>query len=145
MRKTIETSIEINAAPEKIWKILSDLNDYGKWNPFIPSIQGRLEVGNKIAVLLNPPGGGKLKFRPVLLASAFPEIRWMGKLFVKGLFDGEHYFRLEPISKRSTRFVHGENFSGVLVSLFDEMLKKTSLGFEMMNEALKAEAEKDEF
>ncbi|MGZ3693886.1 MAG: SRPBCC family protein [Bdellovibrionota bacterium] len=141
MKKTIETSIEIEAASEKVWSILSKTSDYETWNPFVRSIQGSLVRGKKIGVLLNPPGGGTFKFKPVVLNDDFPEIRWKGKFLVKGLFDGEHYFRLEAISSTSTRFIHGEHFSGILIGLMGGILEKTKNGFELMNRALKDKAE----
>jgi hypothetical protein len=62
-------------------------------------------------------------------------------LLLDGLFDGEHYFRVEALSAHSTRFVHGEHFSGILIGLMSGLLKKTDRGFALMNEALKKRAE----
>jgi hypothetical protein len=58
-----------------------------------------------------------------------------------GLFDGEHRFVLEDTGGSGTRFTHAERFTGVLVPLFGGTLAKTAVGFEQMNEALKAEVE----
>lgn len=141
MKKTIETSIEINASAEKVWAILSDNTSYAQWNPFIRSLTGSFQKGNKIKVVLSSPDGGSFAFEPVILQAKFPEIRWLGKFLFKGLFDGEHYFRLEPTSSQTTRFVHGENFSGLLIAVMGSMLSKTQQGFQLMNEALKKKAE----
>ena len=43
------------------------------------------------------------------------EFRWLGHLFIKGLFDGEHYFVLEESDNGGTKVIHGEIFSGILV------------------------------
>jgi len=69
------------------------------------------------------------------------EVRWRGSLPIPGLFTGEHYFRLEPQAGGSTRFVHGENFSGLLLPVLGGILAATQQGFEAMNAALKARAE----
>lgn len=142
MKKTIESTIDIHATPEKIWSVLLETSRYGTWNPFIRSINGMFVVGNKIQVVLNPPGGGVFKFKPLVLSSEFPEIRWRGQFIIRGLFDGEHYFRLEAVTPKTTRFIHGENFSGFLVGLLGGFLEKFKVGFEVMNDALKVEAEK---
>lgn len=64
------------------------------------------------------------------------ELRWRGKLLVRGLFDGEYVFELQS-SDTGTTFVHYEQFSGLLVPLFKGMLERdTRPGFEAMNEAL---------
>lgn len=84
-----------------------------------------------------------MSFRPrVLTVTGGRELRWLGRFVVPGLFDGEHYFRLEPIGTTRVRFVHGEDFSGLLVGLFkDSLLSSTRDGFEELNRALKRRAE----
>lgn len=56
-----------------------------------------------------------------------------------GIFTGRHSFRLVPHEGGKTRFVHGEEFNGILVPFFD--LSTTRKGFELMNEALKKRVE----
>lgn len=139
----IETEILINASPEKVWVVLTDFEQYPKWNPFIKSIEGEKAVGRRLKVFIQPPDGGGMTFKPEVLAfEANKEFRWKGKLFLKGIFDGEHYFRLSDAGNGATRFVHGEKFSGFLVPLMGGTLDKTKVGFELMNEALKRECEK---
>lgn len=141
MKRTIETAVEINASPQKVWGILSDTNDYPDWNPFIRSVDGPLEPGKTVTIILNPPDSGVFTFHPVVLTASFPENRWQGKFLLPGLFDGEHYFRVEPVSEQTARFIHGEHFSGLLVRLMGGPMEKTRRGFEMMNAALKKRAE----
>jgi len=83
-----------------------------------------------------------MTFKPtVLAADAERELRWLGRLGVPGIFDGEHSFRLERLPDGGTRFVQAERFRGVLVGLFGTTLQKALLGFEQMNHALKQRAE----
>jgi hypothetical protein len=140
--KTIESEIVINASPEKVWSVLTRFEDHKRWNPFITSIKGEGVVGNNLVVSIKPPGGGGMTFKPVVLKFDAPkEFRWRGKLGVKGIFDGEHYFILEEAGANRTRFIHGENFSGILVSLMKGALEKTRQGFILMNQSLKKECE----
>ena len=83
-----------------------------------------------------------MTFRPVVLVAApEQELRWLGRLFLPGLFDGEHAFRLEQQTE-ACRLWHTERFSGVLLPLFGEgMLEATWRGFEAMNAALRTRAE----
>ena len=85
-----------------------------------------------------------MRFRPTLLAvSPARELRWKGKLLLRGLFDGEHYFRLETTDAGKVLFRQGERFTGLLVPLFRKSLDgATKQGFVAMNEALKREAER---
>ncbi|MEX0812069.1 MAG: SRPBCC domain-containing protein [Chitinophagales bacterium] len=141
--KNIQTEILINAEPEKVWQVLTDFEKHPSWNPLIKSIKGEKAVGEKLTVFLQAPGGKGMTFKPVVLEfEPNKEFRWKGKLGIKGIFDGEHYFLLEKQGEKQTRFVHGENFSGFLVPLMGGILKDTKKGFELMNEALKGECEK---
>lgn len=141
MKKTIESTIEINAPAEKIWAILLDTKLYGYWNPFLNPVVGEFEKGKAVRVTLNPTQSSKFSFKPVVLSADFPEIRWLGKLLITGIFDGEHFLHLKKLTPAKTLFTQGESFSGILVGLMAGTLEKTQLGFEMMNIALKKRAE----
>jgi hypothetical protein len=140
--RRIETEIDIEAPAERVWAILTDFDHMPSWNPFIRSVSGEATTGARLSILVSPPGKRAMRFAPTVL-SARPnrELRWLGSLFVKGLFDGEHYFLLEPRNERATRFVQGENFSGLLVGPLSGALPATRMGFEAMNAALKQLAE----
>jgi hypothetical protein len=140
--KKIETEILIHATPSQVWAVLTDFENHPTWNPFIRSIQGTTAVGDLLEVGIQPPGGKGMTFRSTVLKfDRDKEFRWKGKLLVKGVFDGEHYFILEKSGESDTRFIHGEIFSGFLVSLLSGMLSKTEDGFRLMNEAIKTRCE----
>jgi hypothetical protein len=137
----IETTIDINAPPRVVWSLLTDFAAMPSWNPFIKSISGDLRTGSRLSVHIAPPGKAGMRFRPAVIAvRPERELRWLGHLLVSGLFDGEHYFLLEPIEK-GVRFTQGERFSGILVGLMRGMLAATEDGFTAMNMALKERAE----
>ena len=140
----IETSIEINAPPGRVWSLLTDFAGMPAWNPFIRAISGELKPGARLSVHIAPPGKSGMRFKPTVLAvQPERELRWLGRLLLPRLFDGEHYFRLEPAGA-GVRFVHGERFSGILVGIMGGALSTTSGGFEAMNTALKERAEGQE-
>lgn len=137
----IATAIDIMAPPERVWDILTDFPAYPTWNPFIVSAYGEPVAGAWLEVHLQPPGRRRMMFRPtVLVADENRELRWRGQLLIPGLFDGEHFFRLEERSG-TVHLVHGETFSGLLVGLLPGALAATRAGFEAMNAALKKQAE----
>lgn len=142
MSKKIETEIIINASPEKIWKILTDFENYPVWNPFITDIKGNVEEGNQIQVKIEPQEGKGMVFKPVIISrKESKELSWLGKLLFKGIFDGEHKFELVDNKNGTTRFVQSEQFSGFLISFFN--LDNTAIGFNKMNQKLKELAEKN--
>jgi hypothetical protein len=140
--KRVATSIDIAAPPEHVWAILTDFPAHARWNPFITDIAGEPKQGGRLSIRVHPPGGKGMTFKPRLLVVApGRELRWLGRLLVPGLFDGEHYFLLEPIAA-GTRLTHGENFSGLFVALTGRAgFARIEAGFEAMNRALKARAE----
>jgi hypothetical protein len=142
MTTTVQHEIEIDAPPSAVWAVLADTESYAAWNPFVRRLTGELRGGARLEAEIAPPGGRAMTFRPMVLAAEPDrELRWLGRLLVPGLFDGEHAFRLEPLDDGRTRFVQSERFDGVLVGLLRRTLEKTRLGFEQMNEALKRRVE----
>lgn len=141
--KQLRTEIIINAPVSRVWEILTDFNNYPEWNPFIKSFNGEVREGSRFKVTIHPPDGSPMTFNPMCLAlKKDSEFRWLGHLFFKGLFDGEHIFELESLDNGTTHFVQRENFRGILVPLLWGSLEdKTRRGFEAMNEALKVRAE----
>lgn len=139
----IRTEIEIAASGATVWKILTDFARYPEWNPFIVKIQGEIAPDARLSVTLSlPETGTERTFRPrIVHLEAEQELRWRGHLWVRGLFDGEHFFRLSGTESGGTRLVHGENFSGLLVRGLIPTLTRTTRGFVYMNEALKRRAE----
>jgi hypothetical protein len=140
----LEHAIEIDAPTDEVWRALAETERYGEWNPFIRRLQGELREGARLEVEIAPPGGRSMTFKPtVVVAAPGRELRWLGRLLLPGLFDGDHRFLLEPLPDGRTRFVQSERFSGLLVGLLGRSLERTRVGFEEMNCALKAEVEGD--
>lgn len=138
---TIETRENIDAPPEKVWRILTDLESYPEWNPFIREGSGELREGEKLNLRMRPPGGKEMGFKPtVLMADEARELRWLGRLGIPGIFDGEHWFLLTP-EGGGTRLEQGERFTGLLPRFMGRMLASTEQGFTELNLALKRRAE----
>ena len=140
----IETQTDIDAPPERVWAVLADFGRHPDWNPFVREIRGEVREGARLLVRLGPPGKRPMTFRPVV-TRAEPDraLGWLGTLGAGWVFRGEHVFRLEPLGDGRTRFHHGETFGGLLVPLLRRSLDTdTRAGFEAMDRALKAEAER---
>ena len=141
--KELHSEIEINAPAQRVWEVLTDFASYPRWNPFIRRASGVPRTGERLEVRMEPSGSRGMTFRPeVLNAETNRELRWLGHLLVRGLFDGEHSFTIEPLGETRVRFVQREVFRGLLVPLFSGGLDRdTRRGFEEMNRALKERAE----
>jgi hypothetical protein len=140
--KNLQTEIIINASAEKVWNILMDFEKFPVWNPFIVKINGQPRVGAALRVELKN-GNGVSVFKPkVLTAEINKTFEWLGSLPIPGIFNGQHYFKIEAISSNQIKFIHGENFSGLLAGLIMKQIGEQTLhGFIAMNKALKERAE----
>lgn len=143
MAREIRTMIEIDAAANTIWTVLMDFSRYNEWNSFIRSIRGEAKQGAQLQVFIQPPGGSGMTFRPVIVALQLErELRWIGRLLLPGIFDGEHQFQIESVGENRTRLIHREFLSGLLVPLLWQNLEtQTRQSFEEMNRALKNRVE----
>lgn len=141
--KTIETNIVIDSTPEKIWDVLTNFEEYELWNPFMIKVVGNASLGSKIEVNIKTISGKNRSYYPIITkCETNKELRWKGKSFLPGVFDGERVFVLEKSDDDKVSFSHKEIFSGLGVKLvgnkLDESLRE---GFVRMNEALKVRAE----
>ena len=141
--KELHTEIDIAAPVDRVWTILTDFAAFPSWNPFVTQAEGDIREGARLRVRIEPPGGRAMTFTPtVLRAAPGEELRWVGRLLLPGIFDGEHCFQLSSTTDGGTHLVQREEFRGVLVPLlWGSMATNTQRGFEAMNGALKARAE----
>ncbi len=138
----ITTSIEIDAPAETVWAVLTDFDRYDEWNPYT-RIEGDPIEGTILRVAPGPDAGRMPTFRPRVL-SVIPnqELRWLGHLYVRGLFDGEHRFRIESLDGDRSRLIQDETFSGILVGPINRRYGEgTEQNFHGVNAALKERAE----
>jgi hypothetical protein len=140
----LRTEINIKAPAEKIWSVLTDFQKYPEWNPMIKSFSGSLIEGSKVAVKLEQPGSAPMRFKPVITKVVQgQQFAWKGQLISSLLFGGEHFFEIRDNGNGTCTFLHGENFTGMLIPLLKKMLAgNTKRGFQLMNEMLKERCER---
>jgi len=62
--KTVDASIEIEASPERVWQVISDLESFARWNPFMTKAAGHLVVGDQLSItiaMLGEAGPGTMR------------------------------------------------------------------------------------
>lgn len=141
--KTIETDIIVNSNPDKIWGILTNFKEYELWNPFMTKVEGNAILGSRIEVNIKTISGKKRTYFPIITKCEINrELRWKGKSFLPGIFDGERIFVIQKSNDNRVSFLHKEVFKGLGVKLvgnkLDQDLRES---FVRMNKALKARAE----
>ena len=138
-----DTSFEIDASPEQVWETLTSFDRYPEWNPQIPVIHGRLEVGETIRLRLTLPG------RPALVVSAKVEqldpnvlLTWRGHVLAPWFFEGYRRFEIRPLGESGVMFTHVEDIHGILGPVFSLLMgSPQQRSHEALNQALRARAE----
>lgn len=141
--KQISTEIEIQASAERVWEILADLPGYARWNPLIREASGELREQGRLELFIATPGLATRRVGVQLLrVDPGRELRWLGRLFMPRLLDGDHSFLIAPVAPGRVRVVQKESFSGLCVPFVAPwLIPKMTEGFRAMNEALKQQAE----
>ena len=137
--KAFSVAKTINAAPDVIWKILTDAPSYPEWDPGMDRIEGNIVQGEKVKVYT------KLSPRrafPAKVSDFVPNelMTWVGGMPL-GLFKGIRTFKLSSQGDGSTEFSMREEFSGLLLPLIGRSIPDLSSSFEDFAEGLKNRAE----
>jgi hypothetical protein len=138
--KTMSATIQIDAPPEAVWAVLTDLARYPEWNPLFREAAGQVAVGNRITLRSVHPANGRLMtVKPkITVADPGAELRWVSSL--PGIISGEHHFALTPVDG-GTRLEQGETFRGLLAAFPLKTFTRAEVSFQGLNEALKKRAE----
>lgn len=141
-QRAIRTEIVINSSSLSVWKVLIDFEAYPQWNPFIRQVKGVASPGKRLKIRILA-GSHTMTIKPtVLTVQPEKELRWLGHLFIHGIFDGEHRFSIKPLDENQVLVVQQEEFNGLLVPFSGSLLKETERSFDAMNQALKMRVEK---
>lgn len=126
-------SIDIQADKSIIWALLTNANDFPRWNSTIISIEGSISQGEKIKLKakLDPKREFKLNVKEFE-----PETR-----LVWGDAMGNRVYTLKSIGNNLTNFSMVEKIGGPLFPLFAKMIPPFDQSFEQYARDLKNEAE----
>ena len=140
----IKTEIDISAPPEKVWKILTEIDQWQDWSPIINKSQGTAEVGSKLNITMMGKEEGKdgPQYSPKILELDEPKrFMWRAHMIAGFVFTNDKVFELEN-TPSGTKLIHKELFSGLLAPIFcSQMEKGVPPMLNAMNKALKEIAE----
>jgi hypothetical protein len=142
MSRQLQAEVEVNGSVEQVWEVLTDFAAYHEWNPFIVEAAGTPEPGRRLELHMRLTSRTTTIRPQVLEADPGRTLRWLGRLLVPGLFDGEHRFTITPAGPGRVRLTQHEEFRGLLVPPLLAMIAKPTLAsFHRMNQALKTRVE----
>jgi hypothetical protein len=135
--KEIKGSIDIDAPLGRVWKVVTDLKSYPKWNPWITRADGESNVGSKVAVTIQAPGRKDTNFiSEVIKVQPNQEIMMSGAV-IKGMLRSTHMFKFEAIGESKTRAFQSVEFTGALSPMIGGLARDQQKGLDLMNEAMK--------
>jgi hypothetical protein len=142
---TVTRSTEIAAPADRVWKIVSDLRAYARWNPEITVASGHAAPGQVLTLRVRSQGGTSTVRSTVRATDPGRELRWTSEYHeIGGLADGEQRFTIESAGAGRVRFTQSETFRGIAVPFLHHSLAAGCSRFDAMNAALKKRAESGE-
>ena len=145
MGYTITVDIEIEAPVEKAWEILSDLERYGEWNPFLIKVESNKVLGDPTILHVKWIGAKKSFIQPEILTGyeENKKICWGMSWKPSFLLKANRCQTLQQLSENRCTYRSEETFSGLFSHLTVFLFKKKIVdGFEATARALKERAEK---
>jgi uncharacterized protein YndB with AHSA1/START domain len=138
--KEYDTGSRINAAPETVWRILTDAAGYASWNPEIVDIQGSLAANARITARVKVGGGAIRGVSMRVTTFVTPSLMvWVGGLPL-GLFTGTRTFSVTP-RDGGTEFHMHLRMAGPLSGLIEKSVGDRQPEIDSFSAALKTRAE----
>ena len=140
--RTITTQIEISAAPEKVWDVLTNIAAWKEWSPIIKDSSGSAKSGSKLTITMVSDEGkdGKPgpKYEPTV--TTFDEAKnmtWTATMGPGFVMTNGKVFELQA-TETGTLLIHKETFSGMMVPMmWSKVQQNVPKMLDSMNEALK--------
>ncbi|GJJ72422.1 hypothetical protein EMPS_04779 [Entomortierella parvispora] len=148
--KENKASITIEASPQIVWQVLTDLNSYPEWNPLFVQATGTIAVGESLQVKMRLPlrifCGAPLTYNwspRIIKVEPNSCLEWFAPAGLKGFIDGTHYFQLTSSHNGTmTEFTQGERYVGWGTGMYACLgtMEDARRGFIAMNTALQIES-----
>ena len=131
--RTTTVSTEINADPSIVWALLTNAQDFSRWNSTVVSIEGDIKEGEtiKLKSTLDPKRTFKLKVKEMV---ADQRLSWGDAM-------GKRDYILTKSDSGNTVFTMTEKIGGPIFPLFAGKIPSFDESFEQFAADLKKEAE----
>lgn len=127
---------DLAASPQDVWDALTDVRDWGRWNPTLRRANGPLVVGTTVRMQLRLGPVWVPMRQEVEVVDAPRRLAWRSINGVRGFMDVDREFRLDPVDG-GTRLTQQETATGpgapVLMPLLHDLIRD---GYAALAEAL---------
>ena len=124
----LRTSIHVDATPELVWEVVTDVPAYPEWAPVLTGAEGSFADGGRVSFSF-PPAGLLLRTTvPARVLEVTPcrRLRFglrLARLGVPGVLDTEHTLTIDP-QDGGVRLWLDIRFSGLLLPLLTRSLNR---------------------
>jgi uncharacterized protein YndB with AHSA1/START domain len=136
LKRSWSVSVDIEAAPERVWSLLTNAADFPRWNSTVTSIGGTIALGERLAIRVPV---SERTFKPKVVELQ-PTARIVWADGQAPMFRGVRVFTVEPRGA-GTRFSMTETLTGLMVPMAARSLPDFVPIFERYAADLKGEAE----
>jgi hypothetical protein len=136
--RAYEASSFIEATPEQVWPVLTDIAAWPDWDSGVTKVGGRLALGEKLTIAVQANPGRAFPVKVV-------ELTGPGRMVFRGgmplgLFTGQRTYTLGP-EGTGTRFTMREEYTGPLAGMIFRSIPDLGPSFRQFAEGLKRRAE----
>ncbi|MBW4522848.1 MAG: SRPBCC domain-containing protein [Scytolyngbya sp. HA4215-MV1] len=144
---SLYTEIEINAPRSLVWQVLLRKEQWKYWNTFLYDCSPTqpFQLGGEVFLAVRRvPADEEIEFQPAItLIQSEVCLKWVSS--IPG-FQNEHVFELMDVGTGRTRYVHQENFSGMLARFLLPFIRQDEqAGMRRMARELKTYLEKQDY
>ena len=137
--RSYESSSDIEAPPETIWRVMTDARGLSTWDSGVLSVDGRIAAGERIKIVSE--ADPKRTFRLTVTGFDPPtSMEWTGGMPL-GLFRGVRRYELTPSSGGITHFSMREEYSGPMLNMIWKSMPDLQPSFDRFAQGLKDQAE----
>lgn len=133
-----EATTVINATPERVWPVLTDIAAWSSWGAGVTRVDGRLALGEKLSITVEANPGRAFPVKVETLSQ--PDRMVFRGGMPLGLFTGQRTYTLHP-QGANTRFTMREQYTGPLAGLICKSIPDLGPSFQQFADALKHHAE----
>jgi hypothetical protein len=134
----LRSEVEIRVEPARLWRVLLDFPNHGRWNPFWANVRGNAALGSRVELDLTPPGGNDLRLRRIVrIFELDRQLGWSGGYGWGWRLRSDQFFRLTALHEQGTRLTVAENLRGPGVTNNSQATLNIARGQALMNQALK--------
>lgn len=139
---SVQSSITIDAPLDRVWSVLVDIEHYGEWNSFVPSMQSSLEVGSLLTMQVQMRATMQVKSVEDITAIEPQRLLAWKSRYPEWFMRAERFQLLTEIDATTTRYWTREAFTGIAAPVLKIVLgKDLQRNFSTMAQELKTRVE----